>query len=256
MIVLPSSDTSVSSALHQMPRRTVDHRLERRVNVLRRTASPFFAARYQFELDHAFRAEVHGDDAVEILRRRRHEDADAFLQRRQHLGSPNELRNVRRTDFLFAFGDQHQVHRHLLAGAANRMQRGEERRFRSFLIHRAATDDHFAQRRFVDDSRFGRRRRPFRRIELFHVVHEIEADRFRRAGVERREHARLAVGVDHRRLLKSRIARELRHVLGAFGIAAILGRDRHLRDPILQPLHRFIVALRDFGFDVGMFSVR
>ena len=38
----------------QMPRRTVHHRLERRVNVLCRTASPLFAARDQLELDHAF----------------------------------------------------------------------------------------------------------------------------------------------------------------------------------------------------------
>ena len=109
---------------------------------------------------------------------------------------------------------------------------------------------------FVHDSRFGRRRRPLRRIELLHVVHEIEPDRFRRAGIERREHARLAVGVDYRRLLKSRIARELRHVLRAFGISAILGSDRNLRNPILQPLHCFIVTLRDFGFDVRMIISR
>ena len=51
----------------QMPRRTVDHRLERRVNVLCRTATPFFAARNELELNHAFRAEVHCDDAIKIL---------------------------------------------------------------------------------------------------------------------------------------------------------------------------------------------
>ena len=41
---------------HQMPRRAVHHRFERRMNVFGRTASPFFTARYQFQLDHAFRA--------------------------------------------------------------------------------------------------------------------------------------------------------------------------------------------------------
>ena len=34
-------------------------------------------------------------------------------------------------------------------------------------------------------------------------------------------------------------------------IPAILRRDRRLLDPILQPLHRLIMSLRDFGFDVG-----
>jgi hypothetical protein len=72
----------------------------------------------------------------------RHKHANAFLQRRLHLGSPNELRNVRRTDLLFAFGDQHQIDRHLLASAANCMQRCEECCFWSFLIHCAATDHH------------------------------------------------------------------------------------------------------------------
>jgi hypothetical protein len=51
----------------QMPRRTVHHRLQRRMNVLGWTASPFFATRYQLKLDYAFRAEVHRDDAVKIL---------------------------------------------------------------------------------------------------------------------------------------------------------------------------------------------
>ena len=83
-------------------------------------------------------------------------------------------------------------------------------------------------------------------------------DRFRRTGVERREHARLAVGVDHRRLLKSRIARELRHVLRALRIPTVLRSYRYLPNPILQPFHRLIVALRNFGLDRSetVFSVR
>ena len=130
------------------------------------------------------------------------------------------------------------------------MQGREKCCLRSLLIHRAASDDYFAQWRFVHDSRFSRRRRPFRRIELFHVIHEIEPNRFLRAGFERREHARFPISIDHRRLLKSRVARQLRHVIRAFGITAVLGGDRHLRNPILQPLHGFVVAFCNFGFDV------
>src|SRR4029453_3888434 len=240
----------------QMPRWTVHHRLERRVNVLRRTASPLFAARDKLEFDNAFRAQVHRNDPVEVLRRKRHEYADTLLERRKHLGTPNELRDVRRTDLLFAFGHQHQVYRHLLSRTANRVQSSEERRFRSLLVHRATSNHDFSKWRFVHNPRFGRRRRPLRRIELFHIVHEIEPDRFRRTGVERREHAGLAVCVNYHRLLKSRIAREFRHVLRTLRISTVLRRDRNLRNPILQPLHRLVVPLRDFRFDLGAFSVR
>src|SRR5207248_2262796 len=69
-----------------------------------------------------------------------------FFQRGQYLRAPNELRNVRRTDLFFAFGHHHQVHRHFLACAANRMERSEERRLRSFQIHRTASNHHFPQR--------------------------------------------------------------------------------------------------------------
>src|SRR5262249_24761536 len=82
----------------QMPRRAVYHRLERRVNILCWTASPLFAARYKLELDHALRTEVHCDDAIKILCCVWHEYADTLLQRVEYLRSPNQLRNVRRTD--------------------------------------------------------------------------------------------------------------------------------------------------------------
>ena len=121
------------------------------------------------------------------------------------------------------------------------MERSEERRFGSFLIHRAAANHHFSQRRFVHDPRFSGRRRPFGRIELFHIVHEIKPDRFWRTCIERRKHAWLPVRVDYRRLLESCIPRELRHVLRAFRISPVFGRDRNLCNPILQPLHRLIM---------------
>ena len=78
-----------------------------------------------------------------------------------------------------------------------------------FLIHRAPSDDHLADARLVDDARLERRRGPLGRVELLDVVHEVQADRLRRAGVERREHARLAVGLDHGGLLESGVPGEL-----------------------------------------------
>ena len=64
-----------------------------------------------------------------------------FRERRLHFRLVHDLPDVRRTNFLFAFRHHHQVHRHLFARALDRMQRREKRRFRSLLIHRAATDD-------------------------------------------------------------------------------------------------------------------
>ena len=161
-----------------------------------------------------------------------------------------------RTDFFFALRHHHQIDRHFLVRATDRMQRSEKRGFRSLLIHCAPADNRFSERRLVYQARLGRRRRPLRRIELFHVVHEIKADRFRGTGIERRKHAWLSIGVDHCRLLKARVARELGHVIRAFGISAVLRRNRHLTDPILQSLHRLIMAFRDLRFDLGMIIFR
>src|SRR5207247_9070214 len=74
------------------------------------------------------------------------------------------------------------------------------------------------------------------------------------ACVERFEYAQLIVWLDHCSLLKSRVARELRHVFGTFRVTAVLRRDRHLSDPILQPFHRFIMSPSNFRFDVAMIA--
>src|SRR5213595_970809 len=68
---------------------------------------------------------------LEVLRCRRHEDADTFLQRVEHLWSADELRNVRRTDLFFAFRYHHQIHWHLFADTTNCVQRCKKRGFRS-----------------------------------------------------------------------------------------------------------------------------
>ena len=101
----------------------------------------------------------------------------------------------------------------------------------------------------VDDARLQRRRRPLRRVVLLDVVHEVQADRGRRAGIERGEHAGLAVGLDDLDVLEAGLARQLRHVLGALLGVEVLGRDRRQRDPVLQRLHRRIVALRHLRAD-------
>src|SRR4029453_17114895 len=99
--------------LDQGPPRTVDHRLWGRVNVLRRAVAPFLAARYEFEFHDSLRTEGHRDDTARILRCGRHEHADRLLQRGLDLGTVGPRTYMRRADFLFAFGDQDEIDRHL-----------------------------------------------------------------------------------------------------------------------------------------------
>jgi hypothetical protein len=70
-------------------------------------------------------------------------------------------------------------------------------------------------------------------VELFHIVHEIEAEGGRRAGIEGGKDARLAISLDPFRALKAGVFQELDHVIGSLRISAILSRDRDLADPIL-----------------------
>ena len=126
------------------------------------------------------------------------------------------------------------------------MQRGDEGRFRPFLIHGAAAHDDLAEAGLVHERGIPRRRRPLGRIHLLDVVHEVEAEGLGRARVERREDPRLTVAGDLRDLLKSGVAEHPHRQIAAFVHPAILGGDRRLFDPFLQPLHRFIVAAVDF----------
>ena len=66
--------------------------------------------------------------------------------------------------------------------------------------------DHLAEAGLVDERRLERRRGPLGGIELLDVVHEIEADGARRAGVERGEDAGLAVGGNLFDLLEAGVA--------------------------------------------------
>src|SRR5471030_2721942 len=103
------------------------------MNILRWTAAPFLAARYELELHDALRAEAHRDEAVEVLRCGRHEDAAALTERRLHFRAADELTDVRRANLFLPLGHQYQVHRHLPTRAPNRVQRRQKRRFRPLL---------------------------------------------------------------------------------------------------------------------------
>src|SRR5207244_1498997 len=81
----------------------------------------------------------------------------------------------------------------LFARAANGVQRGEERPFRTLLVYRPAAHYHLAESRFINESGFERRRRPLGGIRLLHVVHVVKTESARSTSVQRGENAGLAV---------------------------------------------------------------
>src|SRR5579863_9554282 len=104
----------------------------------------------------------------------------------------DDLGKVRRTDFFFAFADQNKIYRQLFSGRFKSMQRAEKGGFRALLVYRTATDADFSESFFFYNSALERWRRPLRRIELFHVVHKINADAGRRAAIKKAEYPWLA----------------------------------------------------------------
>src|SRR5260221_11078344 len=101
---------------------------------------------------------------------------------------------MRRADFFFALRYEDEIDRELAAGAANGVKGGEESGFRTFLIYGATADDYFAEAGLVDERSVPRGRGPFGRDGLLNDLHEIEAERFGRAGIESGEDAGLGVG--------------------------------------------------------------
>ena len=101
----------------------------------------------------------------------------------------------------------------------------------------------------LEELRVPGRRAPLGGIGLLHVVHEVEAERVLRAGVERREDAGVAFRRDDLRLLEAGVEGELLHELGALGHADVLGGDRGLLDPVLQARDGFVVAALDLVVD-------
>src|SRR5262245_33964938 len=127
------------------------------MNVEARASTPSFAARNKLDLDHAFGPKRDHDFAVRSLRRGWHEDPGALLQGCLDLGSPHDLRKVRRADLFFTFGDENEVHRELAVRTPDCVKRGDEGSLRPFLIYRASTHHDFPEG-FVDQGSVPRRR--------------------------------------------------------------------------------------------------
>ena len=213
------------------------------------SAPPLLTARDQLELDHSLGAQVDPDVAVGILRGEGHVDAGGLGQGRRDLGLSHDLREVDRADLLLALADQHQVDRRLTSGSAQRVQRRQERRLGPFLVHRAPADHHLAEARLVHQPRLPRRGGPLLRIDLLHVVHEVQAHALRRSRVERGENAGEPIGGHPLGALEARVAQHAQEELHALLPADALGGDGGLADPLLQALDGFAVALLDLALD-------
>jgi hypothetical protein len=123
-------------------------------------------------------------------------------------------------------------------------ERAQEGILRSFLVHRAASHAHRPQPGLLHQARFQRRRTPFRRHELLHVVHEVNGQGGLRAHIHAAEHAGLARRRYQLHIGESGLLGQLRHVLGALRIVAVLRGNRRQRDPLLQALQVLIVHFR------------
>ena len=167
------------------------------------------------------------------------------LERRDHLGPAYDLRKVRRADLFFSFGHQHKIDRHFAPRAPNRVQSRQESGFGTFLIDRPASHDNLADPGLVHQRSVPRRRRPLRGVDLFYVVHEIDAERLRGPGIERRKDARLPVGGNLADGLEAGITEHLHGEFAAFVDLAVLSGDRGLANPGLQAFHSLVVTFSD-----------
>ena len=145
-------------------------------------------------------------------------------------------------------------------GAVDRMKGGQERGLRPLLVDRAAAHEHLAEPRLVHQRGLQWRRGPLGRIGLLHVVHEVDAERSRRARVQRREDAGLPVGGDLGDLRRNPASRSIRIIRSQPSFmprfsAAIEGCRIH----VLQAVHRLVMVLLDLGlngFHVALGGVR
>ena len=129
-----------------------------------------------------------------------------------------------------------------MAAATDRVERRQERALRPFLVHRAAPDDGLAQAGLVHQAPLPGRRGPLAGIDLLHVVHEVQPEGLRGAGVEEREDPRFPVGADAIRALEAGVAEQLDHQLYAFLAADVLRGDGGLVDPLLDAADGFLVS--------------
>src|SRR6186713_2652157 len=102
-----------------MPGRAVHSRSVTGVNVLARSPAPALATGDELKFHDALAAQTDGYNGIEPLRGRRHDDPNGRLECGLHFRPAHDLREMRRTDLLFPFGDQHEVHWQPPARAAN-----------------------------------------------------------------------------------------------------------------------------------------
>jgi len=128
------------------------------------------------------------------------------------------------------------------------VQRGEKSHFGALLVGRAASADGPSER-VIEYLPFKRWRGPIGGIELLDVIHEIDAERPPRAGVQRAEHRRDAAGRHRPDAAEPRLRRQPRHQRRALRHIALLGRDRGQCDPFAQPTQRLLVSGIDGAAD-------
>ena len=222
------------------------------MNVALRALAPALAAGDQLKFQRALRSQVDHRAAVGRLPGRRDDDPVTAFQRGQHFGRLHDLVEMRRGDLLLALGHQHQVDGEFLPGFPECMQGGQERRFRPLLVDGPAPHDHLAPARLVGDARLERRARPFGRVHLLHVIHEIDAHGAPGPGVQRGKDAGLAAGrhpLDH---LEPGILQQAHRVGAGLFHPVILGGDAGVPDPVLDAGDVVRQLLVDGGTDPGL----
>lgn len=162
---------------------------------------------------------------------------------------------VWRGDLLFALADEDYVDGEGFSCGLEGVKGGQDSGLRAFGVGGSATDDHLAQAGLVDEPRFERRRGPLCWIELLDVIHEVDREPGGSADIDGGEDPRLARRWDDFNVLETCIVSELRHILRALRIVAILGGDRRQCNPILKNLYRGIVLRGDLRDDSSLIGV-
>src|SRR5882757_8796012 len=233
--------------LHQVPGRRIDLRLETRMNVLLRTTSPLFTAGHEFQFDDTLRTKCDLEAAIGILIGARQQHAHTGLQCLEDIWGHYNFAEMWRADFLFPLANEYQVDRQLFTGRIERHQGAQKRILRTLLVHRTASHADRSELFFGYQSAFQWRRAPLICHELFDVIHEVDGESGRGAGVQPAKNTRLPRGWYQPHVRKARLSSQIRHVFGALRIIAIFRCDRWKRDPFLQPLDVLGMHLRNLS---------
>ncbi len=140
---------------------------------------------------------------------------------------------MRRTQFLFAFSQYHEVYRKRPFDRDDRLDGVEERALRSLLVRGAARHEDLAEVRFYDVG-LERMRLPVLRVHRLHVVHHVDHERALGAGVVVAPDAGVAVGGHDRGLLETECLQIAAQHFGHLLDAVVLGTDGWLAEPALQ----------------------